>query len=130
MAPTPSVAVREAWASVDDAAEWAGVGHDLFQKVGKELGDPEFKGLRLVGGVSDEDYRSAVNRVEPAPIALQRSLVNILFNGVKVALGVPTLILQTLASPPTRPAASNGQVATTLMVADSSVALATAATPK
>ena len=103
MALTPPVEVRAAWESVEDAARWAGVKQELWTSVATLLGDPELTNLMLLAGVSDEDYRAAVSKVVPEVSPLQKSSLNLLFNGVKAAMGVPTLIMQALASPPAVP---------------------------
>ena len=69
-----------------------------------------------MGGVADDDYRAATDRVLPAVSALQRSALNLLFNGVKAALGVPTLIMQKLATPPQGAADSGARPFTTTLV--------------
>ena len=84
--------------TVKDAAAWAGVKETLWKQMAKELGDDEIDNLLLVAGIADEDYRSAANRIDPPISALQRSSLNLLFNGIKAAMGVPTLIMQSLAS--------------------------------
>ena len=100
MALVPSIAVREAWTTTADAAAWAGVQPELWKAVAKELGSEQLESLLLVAGVSDEDYRAATSRVTPPITALQKSALNLMFNGIKAALGVPTMIMQSLASPP------------------------------
>ena len=63
MALTPSETVRAAWATVADAALWAGVNPELWKRVARELGDDSLTSMLLLGGVSDEDYRAAAGRL-------------------------------------------------------------------
>ena len=100
MALVPSVEVRSAWESVADAARWAGVKQDLWTSVATLLGDSELTNMMLLAGVSDDDYRAAVAKVVPEVSPLQKASLNLLLNGVKTAMGAPTLIMQALASPP------------------------------
>ena len=104
----PSIAVREAWTTTADAAAGAGVQPELWKTVEKELGSEQLESLLLVAGVSDEDYRAATSRVTPPITALQKSALNLMFNGTKAALSVPTMIMQSLASPPS---SSTGETA-------------------
>ena len=113
MALAPSVEVREAWTTVADAALWAGVSPELRKSLAKELGDENLTNLMLLGGIADDDYRAAAERIVPPISPLHKSALNILFNGVKVKLGVPTMILHSLASPPSLPGGSTAESTTT-----------------
>ena len=83
MALTPNFETFQSWTTVKDAAAWAGVKESLWKQMAKELGDDEIDNLLLVAGIADEDYRSAANRIDPPISALQRSSLNLLFNGIK-----------------------------------------------
>ena len=113
MALAPSLEVREQWSSIADAALWAGVSPELWKSMAKELGDESLTNLMLLGGISDDDYRAAAERIAPAVSPLHKSALNILFNGVKIKLGVPTMILHTLASLPSLPGGSAAAPTTT-----------------
>ena len=129
MALSPSVTVREAWTIVGDAAAWAGVNREAWQKVATELGDPDLKSHQLLGGNSDEDFRVAVGRVAPPLSALQRPSMNFQ-TGSKWHFCVPTMILQTLASPLQQASSSSGSAAIALAVPDAGTMQVASTTPK
>ena len=117
MALTPTFETYQSWTTVKDAAAWAGVKAELWTRAATELGDAELTSLMLLGGVADDEYRAAIDRVAPTVTALQRSSLNLMFNGVKAAMGVPTLILQKLAVPLPGAAEAVARMAPSAMIA-------------
>ena len=94
----PSQATCENWSTVQDAVAWAGTSEAVWKQAATALGDPELSNLLVLAGVSDEDYRTAINGITPPVTPLQKSSLNLSFNAVKTKMGVPTQILETLAS--------------------------------
>ena len=123
----PSAAIRESWSTIADAAKWAGVSPALWTSVAAELGDAELSSMLHLAAVADDEYRAALNRI-PTVTTIQRSALNLLFNAVKVSMGVATRILDALASPASIPSSTTG--AGTLATMGETTTLALVNTPK
>ena len=101
---TPSSTTLESWTTVKDAVLWSGANAEVWKRAAAALGDPDLNNLLVLAGVADDDYRRAVDGMEPPVTMLQKSSLNLTFNAVKAKMGVPTLISQALASAPQGPA--------------------------
>ena len=77
----PSAAVYENWTTIKDVLKWSGVLEELWRRVATELGDPELENLFILAGMEDEDYRTAVSKVQPSP--MHNIVLNLTFNAIK-----------------------------------------------
>ena len=89
----PAQTTLEAWTDVEAARAWVGLSAEAWKRLASELGDPELSSLLLLAGMSELDFMSAVEALNPPYTMLQKTAAKLMFNAVKGKFGIASSML-------------------------------------
>ena len=87
----PSFIVLDAWNSIEDAAQWAGVSAEELNSIARATGDPEFRSLLLHSAIEDDDWKEV--RASAGFNIAHKAAINLMFVAIKAKFNVATTIL-------------------------------------
>ena len=103
MAVVPAPDVLASWATLRDAAQWAGVDEGTKRAFCRQLGDPDLDSLLVLAVVPPETVDNAMNAATKGARPLnvvEKSLLVIMMAAVKAKFNVTTTAMGSLQAPP------------------------------